>query len=165
MHHSEPGSPHPRSIFHAPTRYALQALVCLPDDGTYRLTRCLATEVDIPGPFLAKVLQTLGHAGILESQRGPTGGFRLNRAPEHITLKDIVEAMEGPEPFEECLLGHHHGDQNACHCPIRPAWDLLQNLLTTVLATTTLRDLQVAQHWSGPPENPEDPEGPVAAPV
>ncbi len=161
MHHSESGLPHPRSIFHAPTRYALQALVCLPDDGTYRLARNLASEVGIPGPFLAKILQTLGHAGILESQRGPTGGFRLNRAPEHITLKDIVSAMEGPEPFEECLLGHH-GDKDGCHCPIRPAWDLLQNLLTTVLATTSLRDLQLAQHGSGPPE---DSDSPVAAPV
>ncbi|GLH72277.1 Rrf2 family transcriptional regulator [Geothrix limicola] len=161
MHHSDPGLPPSRSLFHAPTRYALQALVRMPHDGTYRLARSLARELGLPGPFLAKILQTLGHAGILESHRGPSGGFRLNRAPEHISLKEIVVAMEGPEPFEACLLGHH-GGEDGCRCPIRPTWDILQNLLTTVLATTSLRDLQSSQDWS---HRPDDPDRPFAAPV
>ena len=42
MNHPQPGCPHPRSLFHAPTRYALQALVRMPGDGTYRLARNLA---------------------------------------------------------------------------------------------------------------------------
>lgn len=146
-----------RSIFHAPTRYALQALVRLPNDGSYRLAKNLATELGLPGPFLAKILQSLGHAGILESQRGPGGGFRLNRSSESITLKEIVVAMEGPEPFEACLLGHH-GGQGGCRCPIRPTWDALQDMLTTVLATTSLRDLQVSQNLSDPPEDPDLPD-------
>lgn len=144
MNHPQPGCPHPRSLFHAPTRYALQAMVRMPDDGTYCLARSLAAELDLPGPFLAKILQTLAQAGILESHRGPAGGFRLNHPPEAISIRDIVVAMEGPEPFEECLLGHTGGSGD-CHCPIRPAWDGLQNLLTTVLADTSLRDLQSAQ--------------------
>jgi Rrf2 family protein len=161
MHRSEPGFPPTRSLFHAPTRYALQVLVRLPSDGSYRLARSLASDLDLPGPYLAKILQILSHAGVLESHRGPSGGFRLNRAPEHITLKEIVLAMEGPEPFEDCLLGHH-GGKEGCRCPIRPAWDVLQNLLTTILATTSLRDLQVSQDW---PRLPEEPDRPEAVPV
>jgi Rrf2 family protein len=159
MSHPQPGCPHPRSLFHAPTRYALQALVRMPGDGTFRLARNLAAELDLPGPFLAKILQTLAHAGILESHRGPTGGFRLTRSPEHITLREIVVAMEGPEPFEACLLGHAEGGA-PCRCPIRPAWDVLQTLLTQTLAQTTLLDLQAVQRA---PAHPEDPDQPLAA--
>lgn len=161
MTHPQPGCPHPRSLFHAPTRYALQALVRMPEDGTYRLARNLAAELDLPGPFLAKILQALCHAGLLESLRGPTGGFRLTRDPRYITLREVVLAMEGPEPFEDCLLGHAT-EGEGCHCPIRPAWDVLQALLTRVLAQTSLRDLQVAQSAPG---RPEEPDLGVAAPV
>jgi Rrf2 family protein len=161
MHHSELGFPPSRSIFHTPTRYALQVLVRLPRDGTYRLARCLAADLELPGPYLAKILQILGHCGILESHRGPSGGFRLNRAPEEITLQEIVVAMEGPEPFGDCLLGHH-GGKAGCQCPIRPAWDVIQNLLTTFLTTTTLHDLQPSHDISNISDEPDRPE---AAPV
>ena len=161
MNHPQPGCPHPRSLFHAPTRYALQALVRMPHDETYSLARHLATDLGLPGPFLAKILQTLAQAGILESHRGPAGGFRLYRSAEAISLREIVQAMEGPEPFEACLLGHAD-EAGDCHCPVRPAWDALQNLLTTVLAETSLRDLQETQHR---PPSPEDSDGSVAAPI
>ena len=159
MNHPEPGCPHPRSLFHAPTRYALQALVRMPDNETYSLARHLAADLGLPGPFLAKILQTLAHAGILESHRGPAGGFRLGRSAAAISLREIVLAMEGPEPFEACLLGHPGPE--SCHCPVRPVWDVLQTLLTTVLETTSLRDLQKAQHRPAP----EDPDRAVAAPI
>lgn len=156
------GSP-TRSLFHAPTRYALLALVRLPDDGSYRLARGLASELDLPGPSLAKILQTLCHAGILESQRGPTGGFRLARGSDQITLREVVVAMEGPEPFEDCLLGHPQGPEG-CHCPIRPAWDVLHTLLETVLARTSLKDLHQAHGGNGPSLPLPPKEGPCPDP-
>ena len=57
---------------------ALQALVRMPDDGTYSLARFLATDLGLPGPFLAKILQTLAHAGLLESAL-----HELQRVLEH----------------------------------------------------------------------------------
>jgi len=161
MQHSELGLAPSRSIFHTPTRYALQVLVRLPSDGTYRLARRLAADLELPGPYLAKILQVLSHCGILESHRGPSGGFRLNRAPKDLTLKEVVVAMEGPEPFGDCLLGHH-GGQDGCQCPIRPAWDVLQNKLTTFLAETSLQDLKVIQDF---PIIPDESDQPVAVPV
>ncbi len=157
MHRSELGLPPSRSIFHTPTRYALQVLVRLPSDGTYSLARRLAVDLDLPGPYLAKILQILSHCGILESHRGPSGGFRLNRAAADITLKEVVVAMEGPEPFGDCLLGHH-GGADGCHCPIRPAWDVLQNQLTAFLAETTLQDLKVSHDLSGQSDEPDRPD-------
>ena len=95
--------------------------------------------------------------GILESHRGPAGGFRLHRAPEDITLKEVVVAMEGPEPFGDCLLGHH-GGKDGCHCPIRPAWDVLQNQLTAFMAETTLQDLKVSHDLSSVSDEPDRPD-------
>ena len=128
MQHSELGIAPSRSIFHTPTRYALQVLVRLPSDGTYRLARCLAADLELPGPYLAE-----------------------------ITLKEVVVAMEGPEPFGDCLLGHH-GGKDGCHCPIRPAWDVLQNQLTAFMAETTLQDLQVSHDLSSISEEPDRPD-------
>jgi len=59
MQHSELGIAPSRSIFHTPTRYALQVLVRLPSDGTYRLARCLAPDPGLHGPSLAKLLSVL----------------------------------------------------------------------------------------------------------
>lgn len=54
---------------------------------------------------LAKVMQRLVKAGVIRSVRGPHGGFELVRAPETISLVDIYEAVEGPLPAPDCLLG------------------------------------------------------------
>ena len=53
---------------------------------------------------LAKVLQRLAREGLVSSQRGPKGGFRLNRAADEITLLDVYQACEGPLPRASCLL-------------------------------------------------------------
>jgi DNA-binding IscR family transcriptional regulator len=70
-----------------------------------------------------------------------------------------VVAMEGPDPIAGCLLGHSDGG-GQCHCPLRPAWDEVQNLLTTRLAETSLRDLQAANGRSDSADGAEN--APVA---
>jgi Rrf2 family protein len=63
---------------------------------------------------MAKVLQGLHRAGLVESVRGPRGGFRLARDPREITLLEIYEAVEGPVETEGCLLGNPVCDQRPC---------------------------------------------------
>lgn len=70
--------------------------------GKYLATKDLAEFHGIPKEYLSKALQALSRAGIIENALGPTGGYRLARAPEQITFLDIVEAVEGPEPFFHC---------------------------------------------------------------
>jgi len=53
---------------------------------------------------LAKVLQRLGKVGLVESSRGPRGGFRLGKAPDQVTLLDVYEAIEGPLEVTACLF-------------------------------------------------------------
>ncbi|GAB2588444.1 Rrf2 family transcriptional regulator [Streptomyces capparidis] len=62
----------------------------------------LAAFYELPPAYLNKQLQALARAGIVTSSRGPGGGFRLARAPERITLMDVVAAIEGPDPAFRC---------------------------------------------------------------
>lgn len=62
----------------------------------------LAEYHGVSTSYLLKHLQSLASAGILLSVPGPKGGYRLARAPKHITLLDIVLAVEGPEPAFRC---------------------------------------------------------------
>lgn len=62
----------------------------------------LAEQFGLSQSYLLKHLQALTAAGILESVPGPAGGYRLARAPERISLLDIVLAVEGPQPAFRC---------------------------------------------------------------
>lgn len=62
----------------------------------------LAEHFDVPPAYLAKQLQTLVRAGVLIATTGPRGGFRLARAPEEISLLQIVEALDGTSRFYRC---------------------------------------------------------------
>ena len=63
--------------------------------GRYLPTRDLADFHGVPKEYLSKALQALSQAGLVESTLGPSGGYRLARAPGRITFLDIVEAVEG----------------------------------------------------------------------
>ena len=56
----------------------------------------IATAQDIPLNFLENILGELRHAGIVRSQRGPEGGFRLAKAADRVTVADVIRAVEGP---------------------------------------------------------------------
>ena len=77
--------------------YALRACAELAVAGDARLKRdAIATRQDIPIEFLESVLLALKHAGIVQSQRGASGGFRLARPPADISLADVIRAVDGP---------------------------------------------------------------------
>jgi Rrf2 family protein len=78
--------------------YAVRAAVELaaaPDERPMKAER-IATAQDIPLNFLENILGELRHAGIVRSQRGADGGFRLAKAPDQVTIADIIRAVEGP---------------------------------------------------------------------
>jgi Rrf2 family protein len=68
----------------------------------YLPTRDLADFHGVPKEYLSKALQALSQAGIVESTLGPSGGYRLARAPDRITFLDVVEAVEGRTPSFVC---------------------------------------------------------------
>ena len=79
-------------------RYAFVALVHLSQTHPHMpiMAKIIAAEHDIPLEYLLKILHQLTRCGILESIRGPSGGFCLNRKPEAINLLDVIEVIDGP---------------------------------------------------------------------
>ncbi len=83
-------------------------LAALPD-GEALNARDLAEFFDLPPGYLAKQMQRLAAANVVEAVRGRSGGYRLARAPETITLLEIVEAVEGAEPSFRCTQIRQRG--------------------------------------------------------
>jgi len=88
-------------------KYGVRAVLFIaskpPSNGKVGL-KTIASELSIPQPFLAKILQVLSKNKLLDSAKGPHGGFSLMRPATEITLMDIVRAIDGDEFFDSCLL-------------------------------------------------------------
>ena len=101
-------------------------LAALPPDRTLSSAR-LAEYHEVPPAYLAKHLQALSQAGIVESVPGPRGGYRLARAPEDITVLDVVLAVDGEEAAFVCTEIRQCGpaacaDASAYPQPCGVAW-------------------------------------------
>jgi len=89
---------------------------------------------------VSKVLKILAHAGLVESFRGQSGGYRLARAPERITVADIVAAMEGPFGMTECAA--HQGQcHHEPHCGVRGNWQRISRVIEQALRSVTLAEM------------------------
>ena len=102
-------------------------------------TREMMESLDVSGAHLSKVLQQLVKGGLLESVRGPSGGFTLGRPGKDITLLDVYETVEGPLTPSKCLFSRARCDGRDCILG-----GLLENVGQEVrdhLAKTTLADL------------------------
>jgi Rrf2 family protein len=117
--------------------------------GRYLGTRAMAELHAVPKEYLSKALQALSQAGVVESTLGPSGGYRLARAPDAISFWDIVEAVEGKAPAFACTEIRRN---NPCRpkdlCDSRPCaiarvmWDAEQAWRDSLRAVT-LADLAV----------------------
>jgi Rrf2 family protein len=118
--------------------YALRAMLYLAKlEPTQRAaTSQIAEEQHIPPSFLAKIISQLSIAGLIHTSRGARGGVSMARAPEEISILEVVEAIDGPISLNECT--HSAG---ACTfgetCPLRPLWCDTQSELVTRLRNTT----------------------------
>lgn len=143
-------------LFTIATSYALRALAALPEDGSYRLSQELAQHLDIPGPYLAKILQNLARHGLLNSIRGPRGGFRLGRPAHRISVGDVVRVLDGMATTSGCLLGFRECGGHDPVCPMHAAWTEVKTHLEQTMAMVTIRDLQLLEesgHGTSPWQN------------
>jgi FeS assembly SUF system regulator len=102
--------------------------------------RELAESTALPLPAASKMLKQLASAGLLESLRGAKGGYRLVRAPEAITVAEIVHALEGPIALMACTAGPGHCEQEA-RCTVQEPWHRINRAVHEALARVTLADL------------------------
>jgi Rrf2 family protein len=128
--------------------YAVRAMLDVaaqsnPEKGRAR-THEIAQRQDIPPALLAKLIPLLVRAGLLDSQRGASGGLFLSRPASEISLLQIVEAIEGPIALNRCTSTPaqcNHIDQ----CSVHSVWQKAQDYLVKLLESTSLRDLQASQ--------------------
>jgi Rrf2 family protein len=97
----------------------------------------IAKAQKVSASFLAKIFQVLAKAGLVESQRGAAGGVNLAREPREISLRHIVEAVEGPVAINRCLRAKNPCE-NTRTCPLASVWREAQEKMLEVLEKVTL---------------------------
>lgn len=109
----------------------------------------LAAGHDLPRAYLNKQLQQLVKAGLLESEPGARGGFRLARDSTSITLLDVVDAIEGREPVFRCGEIRQCGTVGECTvsdfvtvCAVKASMDRAESAWREALASQTLTDVR-----------------------
>jgi len=95
--------------------YAIRGIIYLAQQppGKMSLISEIAEAVDAPQTFLAKIFQNFAKQGIVNSYRGTGGGFTLGRLPSDITLREIVEAVEGALIPNRCFIGKGNCDKDS----------------------------------------------------
>jgi Rrf2 family nitric oxide-sensitive transcriptional repressor len=120
------------------TQFALRTVLDLAVNGPGH-TVDIARRRGIPPAAAAKVVQALVRGGVVRTARGAGGGVRLARPPAAVSLRDVVESIEGPLSVARCLVW------NDCPCvqpcPVRQALGRVQRELEELLERTTLADL------------------------
>lgn len=123
-------------MFSMTTEYALRAVVCLSQAEGRVTASYIAQCTQVPVRYMSKVLQTLTEAGIIESQRGPTGGFWLSRPAEQITLLEIIDCFAPIKRITKCPIDlPEHKDQL---CPLHIALDELAAVARERLGSATV---------------------------
>ncbi|MHC5057386.1 MAG: RrF2 family transcriptional regulator [Planctomycetota bacterium] len=126
------------------TNYAVRALVEIAKCRTLECAdlRTLAREMKAPEAFLGKVLQRLKRAGLVDGTRGAHGGYRLARDAREMTVRDVVEAMEGRTTLSACLSREDRPGTKPCprarKCGARRLWSRLEDRLNRALESETI---------------------------
>ncbi len=124
--------------------YSLKALLLLaeryPSPVPVRVEEIAETQ-GIPENYLRRLLIELKRGGLVASQKGPSGGYLLAKAPARITMADVVEIVEGDYVPVECL------EENSTNCPreqscaMRDVWRDVRNTVNSILRNATLQSL------------------------
>lgn len=122
--------------------YAIRGVIYLARQpaGKVALISEIAEAAQVPQTFLAKIFQSFAKIGIVNSYRGTGGGFTLGRPAASITLREVVEAVEGPILPNRCLLG-----SNVCErgktCYVHDVWREVQTQVVQILDGVTIEQL------------------------
>lgn len=124
------------------TDYAVVVLVKLARSGGVTTSTSLAAETGIPEPTVAKVLKALAGGGLVASQRGARGGYRLGLSLDAISITRVIAAIDGPIALAACVDGGVGGCQAETLCPIRGRWDIVNTAIRTTLDGITLAHME-----------------------
>ena len=114
-------------------------LACRPQ-GKVALISEIAEAAEVPKSFLSKIFQNFAKTGLVISYRGTGGGFVLARPASRISLREVVEAVEGPIIPNRCLMGSGVCDRGG-YCNVHPVWRTAQTQVVSILDAVTIEEL------------------------
>lgn len=97
-------------------------------------------QVGVTGPFLRKIMQKLHKAGIVHAVKGKGGGFAMVRRPEHITLRQLIDALQGPLKLNDCVFRQKICQQHAA-CVLRHKIAAMEGRLLSEIDGVSIKDL------------------------
>jgi Rrf2 family iron-sulfur cluster assembly transcriptional regulator len=128
-------------------RYGIRAVIYIasqPSEKGKTGIKQISKDLNLPTPFLAKILQQLAKQKILKSLKGPHGGFSLMKDPRKISLLDIVKTIDGEEIFTNCIV--HNStcscvDKHKMPCPVHDDYEGVRSDLISLFSNKTIHDL------------------------
>lgn len=126
------------------SKYAIRAILYLAKNNEQNAKvgiKKIAKELDIPTPFLGKILQLLAKNKILLSTKGPNGGFSLAHDASEITLYDIVNVIDGDDLFSNCLISSKSCNETGHQCPMHKTYERIREDIKNMFMNQNLNDL------------------------
>ncbi len=130
-------------MFKKETEYALRALVYIQLQNSKERRPGIAeiaSEIETPQSFTAKILQRMVKQGFVESLKGINGGFFFNPAKEDLPLKKVIVSIEGDSLFSGCGFGLKHCDENN-PCPLHFSYAPIRDAINKLVAEETIQGL------------------------
>jgi FeS assembly SUF system regulator len=124
------------------TDYAVVVLTRLAHVDALATSPGIAAATGVPEPTVAKVLKAMTQSGLVVSQRGARGGYRLARPLAAIPISDVIVALEGPIALTACVDGAQGNCEAEKLCPVRGRWDPVNEAIRGALSAITLADME-----------------------
>lgn len=130
-------------MFKKETEYALRGLVYIQYQN-FKGRRPgiveIATEIETPQSFTAKILQRLVRYGFIDSLKGKNGGFFFDPEKPDLTLESVISTIEGDRTFSGCGLGLKRCDED-CQCPIHKSYSPIRDAIKKLVSEETIQGL------------------------
>jgi Rrf2 family protein len=141
---SRPGPGDKLSVLSQRGRYALKAMINLARADASRQVSAISAEENIPRKFLEAIMSELRRAGLVDSARGKTGGYRLARPADLITFGEVIRLTDGPLALAPCVSRNFYKRCDDCvdeaTCTLRRVLARVRNEASEILDRTTLSD-------------------------
>jgi Rrf2 family protein len=133
-------------------KYGLKAMLALVKEHGHGpvLIGDLAEQERIPKKFLESILVVLKHRGLVQSKKGPHGGYQLGRTPERISVGEVIRALDGPLALVSCVSQTAYAPCDECvterDCAVRRVFQQVRDETARILDGTTLAAAAIAGH-------------------
>ena len=124
-------------------KYAIRAVIYIAVNNHKKKIgiKKISLDLNIPSPFLGKILQTLAKHRILSSTKGPNGGFSLGLDAKDIYLMDIIDIIEGRDSFEKCAIGVKYCREQENKCAVHKQYYKLREEMKQMFSSSNIFDL------------------------